>query len=287
MLNSLKALGALSFVLFSLGGEVLGAKELNFSPQEQGIYKDLQSWHETVQFGYEIDEEIGTAIGMVQAGETSEEVKRVLGEYWNTKVRPRYDEILRDIDSLPESYEKAYLRAFSYMSRAKFFSDLYPSPSRIKEQLDKASESIKEAVKGKSPDTYLLQGQIYSLYLRVNPGMAIFYAGRAKGSFESALKRNKDNGRALHELGVWYFYAPSIAGGGTDKALRFIKDGRKNMDSRLDLFDSHLWEAIFLGNKGEFSEGLKAVERALEIAPNNGLALLTKGKLEEGLDPLP
>jgi len=164
----------------------------------------------------------------------------------------------------------------------------------------KATEILERAVAGRPDDSMLHTWLARAYGHRAENSFAmtaIHYANRTRESFERALELDPSNKDALGDLFEFYLQAPSIVGGGVEKAeallpqiARYDPVGFELSKARLSEHakrygeaEAHLRRAIemgpgkpglyinlakFLARRGRYDESEQAFREARKVAPN-------------------
>lgn len=155
--------------------------------------------------------------------------------------------------------------------------------------LEASNSSVKEALRNgfMSAELFCLNGQIQNQFIVLKGGMnAIYYSTEARKNYQKALKLNNKHAHSTLLLGVWYMFAPDIAGGSIDKALSLLRKSRTLTEDSYIVFLSYVWESLALSSSMKTKESLEAIESALRIAPKNTWALWIQKETQEGKRPL-
>ncbi|MBR1722105.1 MAG: hypothetical protein IJ727_06440 [Treponema sp.] len=74
---------------------------------------------------------------------------------------------------------------------------------------------------------YQLAGDVTAYYMSRSVPATLLYGMKVKGFYEKAIDTNKKRSISHVCLGNWCFYAPSLFGGGKNKALKHFEDAEK------------------------------------------------------------
>ena len=134
------------------------------------------------------------------------------------------------------------------------------------EQWDNAVKNGEKAV-GLSPDNsmyHLWLGREYGEKANAaNPLSAASLAKKAKAEFEQAVKLDPANVQAHADLAEYYTDAPSIMGGGTDKAR-----DQATQVAKYDQATSHWILAIIAEKEKRYPDSEKELQDAIKVAKN-------------------
>lgn len=104
----------------------------------------------------------------------------------------------------------------------------------------------------------------------------------SKRMYLKAISINKKFAPAYCGYGNWLYFAPSVAGGGYNAALKQFTKAIKNSTKDFDLFINYIYQSqvyLKLGNKNLCE---KSMEKAEKIFPENNLTKLIRIKNEKG-----
>jgi tetratricopeptide (TPR) repeat protein len=134
------------------------------------------------------------------------------------------------------------------------------------EQWDNAVKNGEKAVSLSSDNSmyHLWLGREYGEKANsVNPLSAASLARKAKAEFEQAVKLDPANVQAHADLAEYYTDAPSIMGGGLDKAR-----DQANQVARYDAATSHWILALVAEKDKNYSDAEKELQEAVKVARN-------------------
>ncbi|GEM_PF-3314932 len=219
----------------------------------------------------------------------TEEMKARLGKLIDGEFGERFKTLEARAASLADKYEKAFvLAAITY--------DLYKVEFELKKDkrtalplLEKADALAKEFLRSKRKivEFYRLNGEIQNQFIIHKGGMsAIYFSTECRKSYQEALKIKRDDAHTMILMGLWYLFAPDIAGGSSEKALSLIRKSRETTTDPYILFLSYIWESLACSNALKNAEALAAVGQALAIAPGNTWALWVQSEIKAGRHPL-
>src|SRR4051812_34206746 len=143
---------------------------------------------------------------------------------------------------------------------------------------EKGLESAKNAVaaNGSNAEFHRLQGALCGQVIPANPLMgALKYGQCARDEINKAIQLNGSLALAYVSRGVGNYYLPASMGGGPDVA---VKDFDKAISIDPKLADSYLWKGITLRKENRNAEARKALEQAVQLAPNRVWAKEQLGK---------
>lgn len=134
-------------------------------------------------------------------------------------------------------------------------------------ELEDAAISECEAAVADAPansDNYLWLGRAYGLKaLRANPVSAFRLARRVAAAFERAVQLDPANAAALSDLGEFYVGAPSIVGGGLDKAQQLATRTMPVSATR-----AHRLLALIAEKKGDPGTAEAEFRKAVDAQPS-------------------
>lgn len=191
--------------------------------------------------------------------------------------------------SLTDKGEKAFLLSLLNFDKYKIEFDIKKDKRSGQPFLEEADSYIKDALRAnkKIAEFYSLHGEIQNQFIILKGGVsAIYYSTEAKKSYQKALRINKKDSNALLLMGIWYIFAPDIAGGSVDKALSFIEKARKYSTDEYELFLTYVWESLACSYSMKNTEAITAVNQAISIAPNNTWSNWILEELNAGRRPL-
>lgn len=149
-------------------------------------------------------------------------------------------------------------------------------------QVDKTAKTILDLQNSnKIPSKWLFtnQGDLISFSLQfATLAQAIKSGLEVKTYYEQAIIQDATMAFALVNLGMWYYYVPSIAGGDKEKTYQFAK---KAVDSAKTLSEEYFSKIIYsqiLFERENFQEAKKVLQEAKKICPNS-IAIQTMEKL--------
>lgn len=146
-------------------------------------------------------------------------------------------------------------RSLELLGRAYFMNGDY---RRATEALEKAAE-----LNPKSSTVQMWMGRAYGRRAEsAFPVAALGYASKTRQAFEKAVELNAANTEAVNDLFEYYVEAPSIVGGGTEKARNLLPLIAKN-----DPAESHFAEARLLEDRKEFRSAEAQLKKAIDLAP--------------------
>jgi tetratricopeptide (TPR) repeat protein len=93
---------------------------------------------------------------------------------------------------------------------------------------------------------------------------AMGYATKTRDAFERAVRLDPENGEAINDLFDFYLEAPSLLGGGIDKARKLLPS-----IERLDPAEIHFAQARIEEKQKDFDKAESELRRAAEIAPRS------------------
>jgi len=192
-------------------------------------------------------------------------------------------------EALTDKAEKAFVLSLLSFDRYKVEFDIKKDKRTGLPFLESADNYIKQALRStkKIADFYSLNGEIQNQFIVLKGGIsAIYYSTEAKKSYQKALQINKNDSKSLLLLGIWYLFAPDIAGGSIDKSLSLIENARNSSDDPYTVFLTYIWESLACSNGMKKAEAIIAVNNALSIAPENTWARWILEELKAGRRPL-
>lgn len=149
-------------------------------------------------------------------------------------------------------------------------------------QIDKTAKTILDLQNSnKIPSKWLFtnQGDLISFSLQFATLTQAIKSGlEVKTYYEQAINQDATMSFALVNLGMWYYYVPSIAGGDKEKTYQYLK---KAVDSAKTLSEEYFSKIIYsqiLFERENFQEAKKVLQEAKKICPNS-IAIQTMEKL--------
>jgi tetratricopeptide (TPR) repeat protein len=115
-----------------------------------------------------------------------------------------------------------------------------------------------------SSENHLWLGRAYGMKAsKANPVFAFSLARKVRDEFELAVKLDPQAPRAASDLGEYYISAPSIVGGGTDKAQALIA----RIEPRFPMY-SHRLRAMLAEKNGDLIAAEKEFKIAISVSSN-------------------
>jgi tetratricopeptide (TPR) repeat protein len=129
---------------------------------------------------------------------------------------------------------------------------------------------------GSNAEYHRLLGALCGQVIPANPLMGTLKYGQcARDEINKAIQLNGSLALAYVSRGVGNYYLPASMGGGPDVA---VKDFDKAISIDPKLADSYLWKGITLRKENRNAEARKALEQAVQLAPNRVWAKEQLGK---------
>ena len=131
----------------------------------------------------------------------------------------------------------------------------------------KSVEVLERAVKLR-PDSSEINHWLGKAYGRTAEKSSLLtaakWASRCRQQFEKAVELDPKNTAALSDLFQYYFHAPGIMGGGTDKAQRTAQ-----RLATLDPAEGHFAESMLAEKRGDFAAAERHLRQAMAEAPKD------------------
>jgi tetratricopeptide (TPR) repeat protein len=109
------------------------------------------------------------------------------------------------------------------------------------------------------------------------------YSMSAKGMYQKSLKIDRNFGYALNGYGVWLYFAPPIAGGGYDAALKQLNRSIQHYSNDVDLFFAYIYRSQVYFAMGKNRESIKDLNSARSVFDSDMFISHIKEKNEKGL----
>jgi tetratricopeptide (TPR) repeat protein len=170
-------------------------------------------------------------------------------------------------DSNASSAEAQYRLALAYSYGAEVAMeqrDKKRAESLAEAGLDPAQKAVSS--NGSNAEYHRLLGALCGQVIPANPLLgALKYGQCARDEINKAIQLNGALALAYVSRGVGNYYLPASMGGGPDVAVR---DFDKAISIDPKLADSYLWKGITLRKENRNAEAHKALEQAVQLAPN-------------------
>jgi tetratricopeptide (TPR) repeat protein len=174
-------------------------------------------------------------------------------------------------ESNPNSAEAQYRLALAYSYGAEVAMEQHDK--RKAESLAEAGlQPAQKAVSsnGSNAEYHRLLGALCGQVIPANPLMGTLKYGQcARDEINKAIQLNSSLALAYVSRGVGNYYLPASMGGGPEVA---VKDFDKAISIDPKLADSYLWKGITLRKENRNAEAHKALEQAVQLAPNRAWA---------------
>lgn len=199
--------------------------------------------------------------------------------------RTEYDASLRLLQTIPQKDGAAY-----YLAGQNYF---------MTGDYKQAAEALEKAVacEPRNSDYVLWLGRTYGRKAEMaNPFSALAQATKARRYFEKAVELDPRNIEALNDLLEFYMEAPSLVGGGTEKAKATVErigqvdaaegqwaqshldekrkqwaSAEEHLRRAVDLAPHQAWRLVdlakFLARQGRYQEAEQNFARAAQLAP--------------------
>jgi tetratricopeptide (TPR) repeat protein len=127
-------------------------------------------------------------------------------------------------------------------------------------------------------------GDCKTRYMRYQGGMAaIELSNDAKKLYERAIGLDPNEYQAYLGLGTWYLFAPSIAGGDPQTALRAL-DMALRSPRAYDRYLAFAWQAFCQAKLLQKDKAIAALRQGIGLSPGNSWLLGIQDKLQKGKD---
>jgi tetratricopeptide (TPR) repeat protein len=170
-------------------------------------------------------------------------------------------------DSNASSAEAQYRLALAYSYGAEVAMEQHDK-KRAESLAEAGLEPAQRAVSsnGSNAEYHRLLGALCGQVIPANPLMGTLKYGQcARDEINKAIQLNGSLALAYVSRGVGNYYLPASMGGGPDVA---VKDFDKAISIDPKLADSYLWKGITLRKENRNTEARKALEQAVQLAPN-------------------
>jgi len=174
-------------------------------------------------------------------------------------------------DHNPGSAEAQYRLALAYSYGAEVAME-----QRDKKQAESLAEAglgpAQKAVSsnGANAEYHRLLGALCGQVIPANPLLgALKYGQCARDEINKAIQLNSGLALAYVSRGVGNYYLPASMGGGPGAA---VQDFDKAISIDPKLADGYLWKGITLRKENRNAEARKALEQAVQLAPNRAWA---------------
>ena len=115
-------------------------------------------------------------------------------------------------------------------------------------------------------DEYRVWADVLNMRIPLVPMKKLIQDSRsAYEYFNTAIRLDKRNAAAHRNLGTWSLFAPRIAGGGLNKALKSLKRAVALSDNDLDRYFALIWLSQVHMKKGDEKNHAQALDEAGEI----------------------
>lgn len=115
-------------------------------------------------------------------------------------------------------------------------------------------------------DEYRVWADVLNMRIPLVPMKKLIQDSRsAYEYFNTAIRLDKRNAAAHRNLGTWSLFAPRIAGGGLNKALKSLKRAVALSDNDLDRYFALIWLSQVHMKNGDEKNHAKALDEAGEI----------------------
>lgn len=224
-----------------------------------------------------------------QAHSQTEAMIKELSLLIDNEFGSKFEKLSTMVDLLSDNHDKEYALALLSFMQYKIEFEQKKNKRTALTFLEKADSHIQEALRSRKnhADFFRLHGEIQNQFILLRGGAtAIFYSMESKKSYERALALNNQHAKSMLLLGVWYLFAPDIAGGSMQRSLAFIRKARNEAKDEYTLFLTFIWESLALSKAKNRAEAIDIVNKALQIAPNNTWANWILQELQAGKLPL-
>ncbi len=180
-------------------------------------------------------------------------------------------------DSNAKSAEAQYRLALAYSYGAEVAMEQHDK-KKAEAWAEAGLDPAQKAVSGSSSNAeyHRLLGALCGQVIPANPLMGTLKYGQcARDEISKAIQLNGNLALAYVSRGVGNYYLPASMGGGPELA---VKDFDKAIALDPKLADSYLWKGITLRKENRNAEARKALEQAVQLAPNRVWAKEQLGK---------
>ncbi len=161
-----------------------------------------------------------------------------------------YPEAITLLKNAPQTAETLELMGRCYLMEAQ--------QAKAVEVLEKAV-----ALAPSNSMTFTWLGRAYGRRAETSfPLAAVGWATKSRQAFEKAVQLDPANGEAVNDLFEFYLQAPSVMGGGQDKARALIP-----LMAKIDPAEASFAEGKLSEHSKKFSDAESALRRAIELAP--------------------
>lgn len=182
--------------------------------------------------------------------------------------------------------EAKYYEAFWNFTRHQILSALDQDREALA-ALEKARTLALELWEGKvivQAELLRLLGDIHSRLIPYKgPMSTIALSNESKRYLETALQLDAKNSRALIGLGVWYLFAPPIAGGDLNVSRKSLELAYE-YGTDYERFLASTWQVFLNSRAMDRNAARRALAQAKALAPGNNWLQEIEEKLEQGLD---
>lgn len=200
------------------------------------------------------------------------------------------DDPLSVIDSFESKYSQSY-KSWSDEDKLIFDNTLvwekaYFLPKEDAKEVyillqgqDFSCEEFFKGKKLKDVDSMFLisWADIKSLLIPFLSGMDLYEESmKAKDLYNDALKKDKKFSPALRSYALWLFFAPPIAGGGYDSALKQMSLAVQYAQTDIELFLAFCYRSQVFFAMGREEESLEDLEKAYSLFPDEILTSIMR-----------
>lgn len=184
-----------------------------------------------------------------------------------TAARNRFQQC---VQQQPKNANRLYHLALtdSYLRQAAEYAK---DDAAAKRWLNTAISDVQSAITldDHSSDAHALLADLYGSKIT---GMlsGMHYGPRANAEVQRAFQLDPKNPLAFAVVGRKYFYAPTMFGGGIDKAVAsFLKATELDPDD----YENFVWLSLAYRKKGDTAKAQQALAEALRLSPHSAFAL--------------
>ncbi|MFP4416868.1 MAG: tetratricopeptide repeat protein [Chitinivibrionales bacterium] len=114
---------------------------------------------------------------------------------------------------------------FYILTQALYSVDTYKDPDIASEYLDKGIDTFRRALEQSDScaECHALLATLYGIAISRNPFKAVTLGPRVQNHMKTALSLDRDNPRIHYLAGMSYLFTPGFLGGGTDKAIEYLR----------------------------------------------------------------
>lgn len=200
---------------------------------------------------------------------------------------------LQAIKTTIDQYEKKYkddLYALTLVriARNNIFKDSMQK-SAVLAELVKLDTQWEQYAEGKTltDDEYRAWATVKNQQLRLRDLLSfrtvLRQSGLVREYLQKAIKMNEKNVQAYVVLGQWSLYAPRIAGGGSDKAVKLLEKGASVSATDYDRYSANVWLSQAYFKEKETAKYNAAISAAARVYGETGFLKRVRQANKEGM----